>query len=150
MLHENTDVHSSIYLKEKEWVSHRSLICNPGGKQCSLSSVMSLLLRSRVSRAVRFCSRLPSSLRILLWCLEGKKSTSIITNYIHSCTNLQGGYNTFSRDSLDRLQTNLLFNVYMDQANKLNTLTKTKIVDLISRVMIHKSRYRSVVQFISS
>ncbi len=56
----------------------------------------------------------------------------------------------FSRDSLDRLQTNLLFNVYMDQANKLNTLTKTKIVDLISRVMIHKSRYRSVVQFISS
>lgn len=61
---------SRLYLFEgeskNECVSYRSLICNPGGKQCSLNSVMSLLLKSRVSRAEKFCRRLPSSLRILL------------------------------------------------------------------------------------
>ena len=55
--------------------THRSLIWRPAGKQCPLSSVMSLLLRSRVSTEASSLVRLPSMLRILLWCLENKEKT---------------------------------------------------------------------------
>lgn len=50
-------------------LTHSSRTRRPRGKQCSLTSMMSLLLRSRVSRWVRFRRRLPWTLLILLWCL---------------------------------------------------------------------------------
>ncbi len=53
--------------------TYRSLIWRPAGKECPRSSVMSLLLRSRVSTETSSLVRLPSILRILLWCLENVK-----------------------------------------------------------------------------
>lgn len=46
--------------------THRSLIWRPAGKLCPLSSVMSLLLKSRVSRDTSGAIRPPSIVRILL------------------------------------------------------------------------------------
>lgn len=59
--------------------TYRSLILRPAGKQCPLSSVMSLLLRSRVSTETSSLVLLPSILRILLWCLRKKNTNTLST-----------------------------------------------------------------------
>lgn len=72
--------------------TYRSRIWRPAGKQCPRSSVMSLLLRSRVSTETSSLVRLPSILRILLWCLENKKNTlkalGVLENPTHRPTTL--------------------------------------------------------------